>query len=130
MKLIKTPADPSKNHGLILTPSAFWPFDQKWNHSRNSHDHTDCETSLDGNVLRGQGGEIVTSRIDILEYRRKDGRISETHCNEETSGSSLGIVILSEDDVEVCQGVPDEFPASDSGRGDGDDHTDQGGDEL
>jgi hypothetical protein len=37
---------------------------------------------------------------------------------------------LSEDDVEVCQGVPDEFSTGDSGRGDGDDHTDQGSDKL
>jgi hypothetical protein len=101
-----------------------------WRYSRNSHNHTNSKSSLQGDILGRQGRDVVTSSINILEYRRKDGRISESKSDKETSSSGFSVIVLSEDDVHICQWVPEEGTASYSGRSDCDNHTDQGSDEL
>ena len=73
---------------------------------RNSHDHTNRESSLHSDILGGQSRDIITGSVHILEDRRKDCRIGESESDKETSSSGLGVVILGEDDIHVGQWVP------------------------
>ena len=65
-----------------------------------------------------------------MEDRREDGRVGKAESDEKTSCSGFGVIVLGEDDVHVCQGIPDQSTAGDSRRSHGNNHSDEGGDKL